>query len=150
VVAHHPAQPALRASDADREAAVARLRTAVLEGRLEGDELEARLEVAYAARWCSELAALTADVTPPPQPLVFMRAAARRVNPLAIVSLIAGLLWIGWLGSFAAIVTGHVALHQISRSAGTQVGRGAALAGLCLGYVAVAALVFVVSMYALV
>jgi Domain of unknown function (DUF1707)/Domain of unknown function (DUF4190) len=126
-------QPDLRASDADREAAVERLRVAALEGRLDADELEGRLAAAYGARTCTELTALTADVTPPPEPLVFVRP-ARRVNALAIVSLIAGLLWLGWLGSFAAIATGHIALAQIRRSAGVETGRAAAIAGLCLGY----------------
>ena len=70
-------EPDLRASDADREAAVERLRAAALEGRLDADELEERLAQAYAARWCSELSRLTTDVT---APVVFVRA-ERRVNP---------------------------------------------------------------------
>ena len=142
------AKPQTRASDADREAAVERLRTAALEGRLDSDELEERLGAAYAARLCSELTALTADVTPPPDPLVFIRPAGR-VNSLALVSLVAGLLWFGWLGSLAAIVTGHVSLVQISRSAGTQTGRAAALVGLMFGYFGLAALVFIISMWAI-
>jgi hypothetical protein len=141
---NEPEQRQLRASDADREVAVERLRTAALEGRLDSDELESRLAAAYSARFCSELTALTTDVTPPPEPLVFVRP-NHRVNTLAIVSLVSGLLWMGWLGSFAAIVTGHIALHQIARSAGTETGRAAALAGLCVGYCAIAALVFVLS-----
>jgi hypothetical protein len=137
-----PGEPDLRASDADREAAVERLRTAALEGRLDADELESRLALAYGARTCSELVSLTADITPPPDPLVFIRPGAR-VNTLSIVSLVAGLLWFAWLGSFVAIVSGHIALHQISRSAGTESGRPAALVGLCLGYCGLAALLFV-------
>ena len=58
--------PELRASDADREATAERLRTAALEGRLDATELDESMSAAYAARWCSELAQLTADVTPPP------------------------------------------------------------------------------------
>jgi hypothetical protein len=137
-----------RASDGDREAAVERLREAALAGRLESDELEDRLADAYGARWCSELAALTADITPPPDPLRFIRA-RRRVNTLAVVSLVAGLLWFGWIGSLAAIVTGHVALFQISRSAGTESGRSAALIGLMFGYFGLATLVFIISMLAI-
>jgi hypothetical protein len=143
-----PAQPQIRASDADREAAVELLRAAAIDGRLDSDELEERLASAYAARWCSELGALTADVTPPAEPLVFIRPSGR-LNLLAVVSLVAGLLWMFWLGSIAAIVTGHVALHQISRSAGTETGRAAALIGLMFGYFGVAALVFLISMNAL-
>jgi hypothetical protein len=146
-LSYEPGHPELRASDADREVAVERLRTAALEGRLDADELESRLAEAYSARLCSELAALTTDVTPPPpppEPLVFVRP-GHRVNSLAIVSLVSALLWMGWLGSVAAIITGHIALGQISRSAGTETGRGAAIAGLCIGYFAIAALVFVLS-----
>jgi hypothetical protein len=123
-------EPDLRASDADREAAVERLRAAALDGRLDSDELEERLAQAYSARWSSELARLTEDVTPP---LVFVRP-ERQVNALAIASLICGLFWIGFLGSLAAIVMGHVALSQIARSRGMQTGRAAALIGTALGY----------------
>jgi hypothetical protein len=135
-------RPQTRASDADREATAERLRAAALEGRLEHDELEDRLESAYGARWCSELAALTADVTPPPDPLRFIRL-RRRVNVLAVVSLVAGLLWFAWIGSLTAIVTGHMALFQISRSSGRETGRTAALIGLMFGYFGLATLVFV-------
>jgi hypothetical protein len=128
-----PYEPELRASDADREAAVARLRTAALDGRLDSDELEERLAQAYSARWCSELARLTEDVTPPPEPYVYVRP-QRRVNPLAIVSLVAGLFWFGFIGSVAAVILGHVSLSQIARSGGTQTGRAAALVGTALGY----------------
>ena len=144
-VPHEPAQPGLRASDADREVAAERLRIAALEGRLDADELESRLAAAYGARWCSELASVTADVTPPPEPLAFVRP-ARRVNALAVLSLVFALLWMGWLGSVAAVVTGHIALRQIARSGGTEVGRGAAIAGLCIGYLALAALLWVLAM----
>jgi hypothetical protein len=119
-----------------------------VDGRLEADELEERLGAAYAARWCSELTVLTADVTLPPEPLTFIRPGAR-LNLLAIVSLVSSVLWMFWIGSIAAIVTGHVALHQISRSAGTETGRAAALIGLMFGYFGVAALVFLISMHAL-
>jgi hypothetical protein len=132
-----PYEPDLRASDADREAAVERLRAAAMEGRLDSDELEERLAAAYAARWCSELATLTTDVTPPPappEPFVYVRPQPR-VNALAIVSLVAGLFfWFGFVGSFVAIILGHVSLRQIARSRGTQTGRAAALVGTALGY----------------
>jgi hypothetical protein len=64
------------------------------------------------------------------------------VNTLSIVSLVAGLLWFAWFGSIVAVVSGHIALHQIARSAGTESGRPAALVGLCLGYCGLAALLF--------
>jgi Domain of unknown function (DUF4190)/Domain of unknown function (DUF1707) len=130
----------LRASDADREATAERLRTAALEGRLDPVELDERLSSAYDARWCSELTALTSDVTPPPPappaPPVFVRPAP--VNGLAVASLISGIVWMAWFGSLLAIVFGHIALDQIKESGGQQSGRGIAIAGLALGYLGAA------------
>ncbi len=139
-----PSKPDLRASDRDREAAAERLRTAALEGRLDHEELEDRLALVYAARWDRELEAVTKDVTPPADPLEFWRPQATQVNPLAFVSLVAGLLWFGWLGSLAAVILGHTALSQISRSRGTQVGRTAALIGTALGYIGLAGLLMII------
>ena len=56
----------LRASDADRDRVAERLRSAAGEGRLSSDELEERLEAAFAARTDAELAPLTADLPAPP------------------------------------------------------------------------------------
>jgi hypothetical protein len=55
-----------RASDAEREAAVARLRQAAGEGRLSVEELTARVDAAYAATTTGELEALTADLPAAP------------------------------------------------------------------------------------
>ena len=55
-------EPWLRASDADREQVSQRLRHATAEGRLGGDELEARLDALYAARTYGELDALVVDI----------------------------------------------------------------------------------------
>jgi hypothetical protein len=54
--------PELRASDADRERTADTLRRAAGVGRLEVDELDERLNAAYAARTRSELERLVADV----------------------------------------------------------------------------------------
>jgi Domain of unknown function (DUF1707)/Cell wall-active antibiotics response 4TMS YvqF len=51
-----------RASDAEREATVQRLRAAAEEGRLDVEELTGRLDGAYAARTRAELDALTEDL----------------------------------------------------------------------------------------
>lgn len=138
--------PGLRASDADREAAGERLRVAAMEGRLDPAELDERMTAAYAARWCSELAELTADVTPAPAPPpqvvgrpTFVRAHSP-TNGLAVASLVVGLFWMWWIGSVLAIVFGHVALGQIARNG--QSGRGIAIAGLVLGYIGLATLLF--------
>jgi hypothetical protein len=127
----------LRASDADRDAAAERLRTAALEGRLDPLELDERLSAAYAARWCGQLDALIADVTPPAQLAArpaLAPAAARTTNGFAVAALVCGLVWMAWLGSALAIVFGHVALGQIRRAQGRQGGTGLAIAGLALGY----------------
>jgi hypothetical protein len=54
--------PDLRASDADREAAVDALRRHAMAGRLTVDELDERVEKAYAAKMLSELAELQVDL----------------------------------------------------------------------------------------
>src|SRR4051794_41847673 len=110
-MATRPPTPYLRASDADREAAVERLRGAVLEGRIDPDELEDRLAAAYAARWTGDLERLTAGITPPPpapapMPVAYPAQPPGRTNGMAISSLIAGLLWVWGGGSVAAVVFG--------------------------------------------
>ncbi|MCX5198401.1 DUF1707 domain-containing protein [Streptomyces sp. NBC_00249] len=57
-----PEPAALRASDADRERVVDRLRDAVAEGRLDMEEFEERLEAAYTSRTYAELEPLTRDL----------------------------------------------------------------------------------------
>ena len=61
----------IRASDAEREAVVAALQTHAAAGRLDPDELEQRLERAYAAQLRADLVPLVADlpVTRPQPPL---------------------------------------------------------------------------------
>ncbi|HKG39047.1 MAG TPA: DUF1707 domain-containing protein [Conexibacter sp.] len=54
--------PALRASDAERERAATLLRDHAAAGRLTPEELDERLDVAYAARTVGELDALTHDL----------------------------------------------------------------------------------------
>lgn len=62
----------MRASDADRERAVERLRVAAAEGRIDPDELDQRVQEALAARTVGQVAALVADLPVarprPPQP----------------------------------------------------------------------------------
>jgi hypothetical protein len=143
-MSEHRQPPALRASDADREAAAERLRIAAGEGRLDALELDERLSAVYASRFCVELARLTADVTPPAPPPapVFVRTSAP-TNGFAIASLVTGILWMWWLGSVLAVVFGHIALRQIAASGGRQGGRGIAVAGVVLGYLGLLTLSFV-------
>jgi DUF1707 SHOCT-like domain/Cell wall-active antibiotics response LiaF, C-terminal len=56
------ADPDLRASDDDRERTAEQLRGAAAQGRITVDELEERLQVAYAARTHGELAPIVADL----------------------------------------------------------------------------------------
>ncbi|GLZ04650.1 hypothetical protein Acsp03_21160 [Actinomadura sp. NBRC 104412] len=60
--APHRAAGAVRASDAEREAAVERLRVASVEGRLTFEELAERTEAAYLAVTRGDLDAVTADL----------------------------------------------------------------------------------------
>jgi hypothetical protein len=57
-----PDRPSVRASDAEREAAVVRLQVAVGEGRIDLDEFGRRADAAYAAVMTAELEALLADL----------------------------------------------------------------------------------------
>ena len=59
----------------------------------------------------------------------------------AVASLVLGILWIRWIGSFLAVIFGHVALSQIKRAKGWKTGRGMALAGVVLGWIGMATLV---------
>lgn len=57
-----PAEPDLRASDAERERTVAQLRDHFGAGRISEEELDERSDSAYAARTLGELRALVADL----------------------------------------------------------------------------------------
>jgi hypothetical protein len=70
-----------RASDAEREAVVARLRDAAGEGRLTVEELAERIDAAYEARTRAELEPLTADLPAPARG--FTPAAAPAAGPVA-------------------------------------------------------------------
>ncbi|MDT0309247.1 DUF1707 domain-containing protein [Streptomyces sp. DSM 44917] len=61
--------PSVRASHAEREAVVERLRDAAAEGRLEVEELTQRVERALTATTRADLDSLTADLPPPPAEL---------------------------------------------------------------------------------
>ena len=63
-----PVEPAVLASDADRDAAARVLNEAFAAGRLTADEHRGRVHVAYAARTWPELAKVTADLPRPAGP----------------------------------------------------------------------------------
>lgn len=70
-----------RASDAERETAVARLRHAAAEGRLTVDELDARSARAYAAVTRGDLARLLADLPAPVAPSAAGPPSRRTADP---------------------------------------------------------------------
>ena len=66
-----------------------------------------------------------------------MNALTRTTSPMAIISLVSGIL--GWtllplLGSIVAVITGHMARGEIRRAPERLEGDGLAIAGLILGY----------------
>ncbi len=76
------------------------------------------------------------------QPQRPVYAPAAKTNVLAIVSLVAGILWFFWIGSFVALICGLVALGQTK--ARNENGRGIAIAGIVLGAVGVVTLALIV------
>jgi hypothetical protein len=81
---------------------------------------------------------LPSTPAPPPAPApVPPPAAIRQTSTLAVVSLVMGLLgWtlLPWLGSIAAVITGHLARAEIRRNPEGMDGDGMAIAGLVLGW----------------
>ncbi|MEW9555782.1 DUF1707 domain-containing protein [Nonomuraea sp. NPDC050783] len=104
-------QQAVRASDADREAAAERLRVAVEEGCLDFGEFNDRMGLAYQSVTRGELAALVADLPAEPRPAVAPatrgRAARRRLPRWVKV------LWAGW----GTVFTGNVAVWAAMNAA---------------------------------
>ena len=60
------------------------------------------------------------------------------IHLLAVVSVVAGVAWLLWFGSFLAVVCGHIALRDIKQ--GRYRGYPAAVAGLILGWTGMATL----------
>jgi Domain of unknown function (DUF4190) len=79
------------------------------------------------------------QATPPPVSLSIPEPAPR-IAPIAIVSLVLAILSFfcgAFLTAIPAIVCGHVAWSAIKKSGGALHGKGIAMAGLILGYVAI-------------
>jgi hypothetical protein len=107
--ASSPSDPptGLRASDADRERVAEALRRHHLDGRLDTDELQARLEACYAARTDTELDALLADLpgerrSAPPHGAGDRSRAGLAGVPLAAVLIVAAVFL-----TLAAAAHGH-------------------------------------------
>ena len=84
-----PQQETLRASDADRQAAVERLERGLAEGRITAEEFQQRTEAAYAATTTAALRPLLADLPDQPAPpeVVGRRTPGYVVNVLGDVRL---------------------------------------------------------------
>ena len=82
----------LRASDSDREQVAERLRDAMAEGRLSGDELEQRLEALYGARTYGELDALLADLPVTRSPARRRIRLGRLIGAVSAVTLVVAML----------------------------------------------------------
>lgn len=137
--------PSMRAASADRERTVDVLKAGFAEGRLTQDEYNDRMAKAYDARTYGDLAALVQDLPAgampyppaaypafPPPP-----ATQSHTNSTAIASLVLALCapFFG-LTAIPAVICGHKARREIRRS-GEQ-GDGMAVAGLVIGYMAIA------------
>jgi Domain of unknown function (DUF1707) len=94
---HH----SLRASDADRDAVVDRLRDAAGEGRLEPDELEQRVDGALRARTYGDLAELIADL--PANGRMPLQRTSWPTNPIARSAVFGAGLLVAVIVAFAVV-----------------------------------------------
>ena len=105
----------LRASHADRERAIDVLKAAFVQGRLAKDEFDARVARAFMSRTYAELAAVIADIPPPPAvpPALPPRQPARpraRVSMNQAVTGGACVVIAAHVGMLAALLTGNGAV----------------------------------------
>lgn len=108
----------VRASDEDRERAASALREHFALGRIDADELAARLERAYGAGTERELQALRADLPRlPPTDAERRRRLARRTGVELLPFAVCTLVWLvsGANGSFWPIWVGLASLLHRSR-----------------------------------
>ena len=97
----HQADLAVRASDAEREQAVALLQRSFADGRLTRDELEERAGAAYAAQTRAQLSVFTADL--PRAEHRSQRQGGQELNPRLLCILLcvcphaALVYWLLWL-----------------------------------------------------
>jgi type II secretory pathway pseudopilin PulG/uncharacterized protein YjeT (DUF2065 family) len=87
--------------------------------------------------------AVSLDVTVPPAVSAPAAITPAETSGMAIVSLVCGLLFFLFPVAIVAIITGHLSLSEIRKSAGRLKGEGAAIAGLVLGYMGIVAIPFI-------
>jgi hypothetical protein len=141
------AQGRIRASDAEREAIVARLNTATTEGRLSLAEFSERTQLAYAALTREDLARLVADLpvvyAPPVMAPPVMPVPPRSTNNRQVLAMVLGLLSLpvaacipfGVPLGIAAVVLGVLGLRDARSTPGQGSGRGMALTGIICGII---------------
>jgi hypothetical protein len=89
-----PAPHDVLASDAERERVVEALRSNASAGRLDADELEQRLDAAYAARIRADLLPLVADLPSPAPPAPRRpRVSLPALPPFVVISLMLVTIW---------------------------------------------------------
>jgi DUF1707 SHOCT-like domain/Domain of unknown function (DUF4190) len=137
-----PLQPAMLAATADRERTVDVLKAAFIEGRLGQEEFDDRCAQVKAARTYADLAAIIADLPmgpgSPHQVYYPQVVPAAPTSGLAVGAMLCGI--IPFL-AVPAVILGHLARAQI-RQTGER-GDGMAIAGLVLGYMAIAGWTFI-------
>jgi Domain of unknown function (DUF1707)/Domain of unknown function (DUF4190) len=135
-------QPNMLAAAADRERTIDVLKAAFGEGRLSKEEFDSRSGRVLAARTYADLGALVNDLPAGPAGPVMpyhgyypQVAPLAPTNGLALGAMICGIAEIFTLGLAAipAVILGHLARGQIR-----QTGERMAVAGLVLGYLAIA------------
>jgi Domain of unknown function (DUF1707) len=134
--------PAVRASDAEREDVSRQLSAHAAAGRLTPEELGERLDAAYAARTHGELMRLLEDLPAAPAPraedparAVARKRLAHRAGAAAIASLVCVAIWAaaGASGSFWPIWVMLVATVGLAREGWRTLGPGATLSDEELG-----------------
>lgn len=108
-----------------------------------GESLEADLEAAGATIQCMHCngSVRVPSTAPPPSAPPAQSPPATSTSAGAVWSFVLALLsffCLGPLTGIPAIICGHVSLSNINRSMGRLTGRGLAIAGLVIGYVATA------------
>ena len=130
----------MRASHADREAAIEILKQGFAEGRLTQEEYGERVGLAYAARTYDDLTAITWDLPAPGQVAKLIPDVVpeqqRQLNGLAVSSVV--LAFFPGLLSMLAVVLGLAARTQIRE----QGGRGGTLASVGVAVGVMSSLLF--------
>lgn len=81
------------------------------------------------------------------QPVMIAQPTNGKATAALVLGLLSLLFWV--LTGIPAVILGHMALNEINASNGTQGGKGSAITGLILGYVAVGILAICIFCYLL-